>query len=203
MLSLTCQFPGCASGGSVERCSNSDGRLACPAHRTLRNGAYVCLMCDHEKEQSASLALVQASEAAQQDFAESRQRWLFLGNLGSAVLGAAFVVVGYNYGQSHPYSSDGTTTMFWGALILCFSAWVLWDAGGFKHKVFDGKSTFKKILYWSGAATGLTIGIVFVIAAFVALAFFSDVSSEGQRAQARAVIRDGVGDAIRDDRGHY
>jgi hypothetical protein len=67
-----------------------------------------------------------------------------------------------------------------------------------------GKSTKRKIIYWLAAAFGLIFGVGLIIAIVLGIAiFFGIAGAEGQKDEARGIIRDGVGDAIDDARGHY
>jgi hypothetical protein len=67
---LICSYPGCEVGTNLEHCANADGRLVCPAHRTIRDGHYECAICDAEVVEYA---------VAQE--AQSRNHWLFWGTI--------------------------------------------------------------------------------------------------------------------------
>jgi hypothetical protein len=181
-------------------------------------------MCDAEQRASDAAARTQAAEEAARKHGESRHRWLFWGNLGSLAIGVAVVGMGaslHNYTdyvagppantltgfQWVPVQRDVTGQIilfvFVGILIAGLSAWSLRDAGGFKHKTYDLAPQGRKLVYWLGAATGLCIGIVFVIAAAIAVVFFASGAGQTQQGRGRPAARDGVGDAIDDARGHY
>jgi hypothetical protein len=210
---LVCQYPGCNTDGPVERCSNTDGRLVCAAHRIFRNGAYVCAMCEDERRANETAAQAQATAAVYREHAESRQRWLFWGNIFSAVWGVALIAGGFadfndpTYAYYHGGTSGasaGLSVVIFGVILALAAAWALRDAGGFKRRVYEGKTTIRKVAYWLAAAFGLVFGVGLVIAIVLGIAvFFGVAGAEGQKAEARAVVRDGVTDAIRNDRGHY
>jgi Mn2+/Fe2+ NRAMP family transporter len=90
-----------------------------------------------------------------------------------------------------------------GYALAALSVWALYDTAGFKHKLYDRVGSGRKVAYWAGAASGLSIGIVFVIVAVVAVFFLGVAAAEGERSRDRSVVRDGVLDAIWSDRGHY
>lgn len=104
---------------------------------------------------------------------ESRQRWLYFGNLGSGIIGLWGIGLGLQQLTASTYQGNGSgaALIMLATAVLCLSAWSLWDAGGFKHKTYDGKSGGQKTLYWVGAATGLTIGLPVVIGVAIPLVF--------------------------------
>ena len=77
----SCAYPGCKTASGLERCANQDARFACATHRTLRNGGYVCLLCDEEAEAARQLA------AREHDLRNAR--------FGAIAIGAAGVYVAY------------------------------------------------------------------------------------------------------------
>jgi hypothetical protein len=170
-------------------------------------------MCEDERRANETAAQAQAIAAVCREHAESRQRWLFWGNIFSAVWGLALIAAGiadfndptyayYHGGTSG--ASAGLSVVIFGGILVWAAAWALRDAGGFKHGVYDGKTTTRKVAYWLAAAFGLVFGVGLVIAIVLGIAvFFGVAGAEGQKAEARAVVRDGVTDAIRSDRGHY
>ncbi len=107
---LVCSYPGCTTGGSVERCANLEGRLACAAHRTMRGGHYICLRCDEEATErkavqqiaqaaeaqaTAAVAIEAAAAAAAAEsarIAASRHGWLLIANGLTFAIGAFLVV---------------------------------------------------------------------------------------------------------------
>jgi hypothetical protein len=59
-----CQYPGCENPRrELERCANSDGRLACPWHRTYRDDVFVCKMCDEALPEAAAAETKEVGQA--------------------------------------------------------------------------------------------------------------------------------------------
>jgi hypothetical protein len=183
MVALACQYPGCTTGGPVERCSNSDGRLACPAHRTLRNGAFVCAMCDAEAAPQGAWPSTHMAGEAQRRHDQSRQPWLFWGCIASAIWGVLCLLDAILYADDPNYAwSQGNDPMvvglglvLVGGFLVVAAPWALADAGGFRHAVYDRKAGPRKFLYWLAAMFGLVfgVGIVLLIILGVARVFGS------------------------------
>lgn len=73
---LVCAYPGCEITSGLERCSEC-GKIVCPQHRTLRNGTYVCLMCDEARptrvEEERQVQVRQAEQARMDEERRNRQ----------------------------------------------------------------------------------------------------------------------------------
>jgi hypothetical protein len=154
-------------------------------------------------------------DSAWHSHADSRQNWLFWGNIFSALWGIALIWGGLAYMGDPTYSywhggasgtSDGLALLVVGVPLALAAMWALRDAGGFKHAVYDGRTTTRKILYWLAAMFGLAFGVGLILAIFLGIAAVfgaaAVVGADAERAEARGIVSDGVTDAIRRDRGH-
>jgi hypothetical protein len=193
---LVCQYPGCSTGGQVERCANADGRLACAAHRTFRGYGYVCSMCEHEaaKQRESDRRGQLARDAYL--YGATQIGFLVNGTIASVLLYTTGVIGGFAFAAlkltSHEF--DDPVRRAQGCYALCKSFGTLPDVAlggvvglaalvgiafsirawrrtdGFRHRGFDGKSDLRKAAYYLNALPGLVVGGVLVIPLVIAVA---------------------------------
>ncbi|MBI3749239.1 MAG: hypothetical protein HY262_10410 [Chloroflexi bacterium] len=162
----------------------------------------MCQSCEDEEEQAAATAQAEELAHITRQYGESRQRWLFWGNIATIVIMAMAVLGTLQKPSSYRSVLEAALGLLLVTAIGILSVWALADSGGFRHKTYDPKSARRKVLYWLGASIGLAVGIVFVVIALIAMAVLaiggSVAGEEIKREKAKSVIRQGVREGVED-----
>ena len=195
---LVCSYPGCTTGGGVERCSE-DGRLACAAHRTMRDGRYICLACDEDRAEQEAEQVVAAQEQAHRAWARSRHKILLWGSITS---GAMMALLLYSvvfdtavFGtQAEP---DGVPVAL---VFFVLPVFTLIESDGFRRGRYARASRLKKAVYWIGTLWVWPIIGVLLVAGLILGVGLAVAGSEAERQRETGVIREEVRKGIDDAR---
>lgn len=219
-LALVCHVPVCTTGGSTERCGQCS-QLACAAHRTLRNGTYICTTCDAAKAARQRAVAEQAAQAIREQaireasaYARSRHSWLFWGNVVTLAFGIfAIVAVVATWASRVPQvraelaaATTAQLAVFFVEmgviLVLAIGAGLnLWTSGGFRRGNLAAAGGLRYFSYWISAIPGLIIACVSVVGLVILIALAFGAATAAQQEAKIAPIRQGVREGVRDALG--
>jgi hypothetical protein len=134
---LSCSYPGCDLTERLELCAIDGKRLACPAHRMLVEGSYLCANCRDRFE-----------EEAFREHANSRHWMLLTASIATLVLGlASLSIMAGRAGRGEPALFGGLEWPLVAALIAAPIV-TMWRSSGFRRGTLDERSGLERFIYW-------------------------------------------------------
>ena len=148
-----CQYRGCRQTDHLELCALDGRRVACPAHRTLRGGSYICKSCDEE------IATEEARRRAQ-----SHHTLLLFGSIASIVLGILVLwVFGPNVGLETRAARDDLLIVVITVLIVLVAGVGLYRTDAFRIGRMGQLDGLEVGVYWLAAIPAFLVFSVVVI----------------------------------------
>lgn len=148
--SMVCQYPGCTETASLERCNNKDGRLVCARHRTLRNGSYVCALCDEARAKAEAEEMRTEAIRRRQAADNEVHDFLRFGTIAAGVAGIVMLFFGGGWSL--------LAILRIGSVI---TSWVM--SSGHRKGPLRDMETGWRAMVWTIAIVGAVIGVPILI----------------------------------------